>query len=295
MSWRHIRKFIKYLLNSILGVVGLEIQGCVKDEELPELCDDPLIVMDRIHAGENIALRCEIQRCVIYNGLSMATEGWHPFVESAKEYLHTGTAKYEGSILERYYKAWQPRNALETLIGISKGSSFLETYSPLLAHNHPWIDVLPDAALANLCKIIDLENTWAGHSELTYLDGYGLQGPVSNKKGELEYDRLLGVVNSIQQHGYKRGVDEITVQILKRGEDFRYLVFHGQHRVAAMAAIEQETIPATPLLIVDSQYVEHWPQVYKGMWSQENALQYFNHLFDFDSKQWARELGLVNN
>ncbi|MDT8453025.1 MAG: hypothetical protein RQ936_09840 [Gammaproteobacteria bacterium] len=267
----------------------------MEEKELPELCDNPFMVMDRIHAGENIALRCEIQRCVIYNGLSMAADGWHPFVEAAKEYLRTGEAKYEGSVLERYYKKWQPVNARDALIGIKNGTSLLEKNSPLLIHNLPWIDVLPDAALAKLCRIIDLENKWAGHSELTYLDGYGLQGPVSNKKAKIEYDRLLGVVDSIQKHGYKRGGDDITVQVLKRGDNFRYLVLHGQHRVAVMAAIEQKTIPATPLLIVDSKYVEHWPQVYKGVWSREHALQYFNHLFDFDSKQWARELGLKTN
>lgn len=92
-------------------------------QELPELYDNPFSVMDRIHTGENAAQRCDIQRCVIYNGLSIAAEGWHPFVQSTKEYLRTGEAKYEGSVLERYYKSWQPEYALETLIGIKSGAS----------------------------------------------------------------------------------------------------------------------------------------------------------------------------
>ena len=292
MNWGRYKSFNKDIINRALQYFGYEIRSLSIETELPALYNNPFDVIEKINAGENIALNCEVQRCVIYNGLSMAAAGWHPFIEAAKEYVNTPVSKYEDSILARYYKSWQPKNAREALIGVKSDKCQFENYSPLLTFNLPWIDASLDSSLLKLCKIINLENSWSGHSELTYLDGYGLQGPVSNEKGKLEYKRLIKVLGSIQKTGYKRDSDDITIHILKRDDDYRYLVLHGQHRVAVMAALGQEYIPAIPRIIVDSQYAEHWPKVYKGIWTHEQAIQYFNHLFDFDSKKWARELKL---
>lgn len=61
-----------------------------------------------------------------------------------------------------------------------------------------------------------------------------------------------------------------------------------------MTALGFQTIPARfhRQHVVDIEMAEHWPQVRSGLWTQEQAEAYFNHLFDFDSRAWARARGL---
>jgi hypothetical protein len=67
--------------------------------------------------------------------------------------------------------------------------------------------------------------------------------------------------------------------------EYRFLVRHGHHRIGAAAALGMTTIPAhvSHGAIINVKDLEHWPQVRIGVWSREQALGYFHHLFDFDS------------
>jgi hypothetical protein len=67
---------------------------------------------------------------------------------------------------------------------------------------------------------------------------------------------------------------------------------HGQHRVAAAAALGLKTVPVNITKVVQYTEIGHWPQVYRGFWSEMQAQQFIEHLFTFDSKAWAKKMGL---
>ena len=122
-------------------------------------------------------------------------------------------------------------------------------------------------------------------------------GPVSDELGRMEYKRLTNIYNRIKQEGYNREKGDVGVMVLQRNDEYRYLVTgNGYHRMAVMSSLGFEKVPATfnRLWILSAGDVDYWPQVISGVWSREAATRYFNHLFDFDSRAWAVELGLAS-
>lgn len=71
----------------------------------------------------------------------------------------------------------------------------------------------------------------------------------------------------------------------------------GAHRFAACAALEYDPIPGRfyAPYTVDVKMSRYWPQVRRGIWSDETASAYFDHLFDSNPLKWAQENSLVWN
>lgn len=278
---------LKAQVKAFFRVLGLEVRRATHTPP-PPLCDDPLEVLHRRNSHDHVALNCPLSECVAFNGMSLSREGWHPFVQAASEYIESGVREYEGSCLETYYATWQPRNGREALIGAVHGPEILERYPSYITHA-PWSRRSVEERTAYVARVIEIENSSFGDAPLVPSDGYGLHGPTSNRKGQLEYERLINIVDAVRKRGYSRAAGDVIVRVLHRAGQFRYLIVHGHHRTAAMAALGYECIPTIPEILLDSQQVDHWPGVYGHAWSREEALVYFTHLFDFDSLSWARE------
>jgi hypothetical protein len=126
--------------------------------------------------------------------------------------------------------------------------------------------------------------------------GFKHHGPVDSRLGRIEWQRLVRVAESVQQQGFKRELGQIRVILIKRGHDARFMINGGGlHRIAAMRALGETSVPATFMhpWIVDVKDVEKWPRVRQVMWSAEQATRYVDHLFDFDARSWARDLGIL--
>lgn len=281
---------LKGRVKASLGLLGLEIRR-VEHAPPPPLCDDPLEVLHRRNSHDLVALDCPLSDCVAFNGMSLSKQGWHPLVRAASEYVESGNREYEGSCLEQYYATWQPRNGREALL-CAVGPAILERYPSYVKHA-PWLHRTVDEQAAYMARVIEIENLAFGDGSLGSSAGYGLHGPISKEKGQLEYDRLVNLVDSIRKKGYSRSAGDVTVHVLQRADRFRYVILHGHHRAAVLAALGHDSIPAIPEVLVDSRYADHWPAVYRQEWSKEEALAYFSHLFDFDSLAWARDRQLT--
>lgn len=279
---------IKKTIKTLLRKANLEIRQIPEGRRPPKLFDDPLEVIHKINSHEPAALNCPLSECVAFNGLAFSEQAWHPFVQAAKEYIDTGVRNYEGSSLEKYYDRWQPNNAREALIGATLGPTTLDLQPSYIKHL-PWSHRSIEERAAYMRRVIEIENAAFGNGSLTVADGYGLHGPVSKMKGKLEYERIIDLVDSIQKWGYDRWRGDVTVEVLKRGSQFRYIITHGNHRAAALTALDYKFIPAHPIILIDDVEVDHWPSVYKKAWTAEEALIYSNHLFDFNSLHWAKE------
>ena len=286
-TWECLVEEIKDRVRALFHVLGLEVRRIGSSPLPPPLGTDPREVIRRRNSHDPVALSCPLSECVEFNGLSLSPAGWHPFVRTAREYLQTGRFSYEGSCLERYYASWQPRNGREAVIKLA-GPRMLEEY-PAYTMSMPWSNRTAAECAAYMASVIQIENAAFGEASVSSSDGYGLHGPVSSEKGALEYKRLISLVDSILQRGYDRSRGDMTVQVLQRGGSFRYVVIHGHHRAAALAALGYTHMPAIPEVLVEREHSAHWPAVYMGGWTEAEALALLDHLFDFDSLAWAEE------
>ncbi|MDQ2076182.1 hypothetical protein [Marinimicrobium sp. ABcell2] len=237
---------------------------------------------------------CPLSELRTFNGFTFSNDGWHPFVATTDEYLNAGHRGYTGSILEQFYQKWQPKDALEALIGASHGPKVLREFPAYTSHL-PWLEIRPEEREAVMAKNIRDENRCAGNIKLDASSGYGLHGPVSPEKAEIEYRRIVRIAESISKHGFDRAKagEDVTVTAVERGGEYRFCISHGQHRVAVLAALGHEEVPVSLIRVVSLNEVNHWPQVYRGVWSKAEAEAYIDHLFEFDAHQWAAARGLV--
>lgn len=281
----------KHPINRLLSIFGVEVRR-VRASSPVRNFPEPMQALWHCNIGEPATFTCPLRDCVIFNGFGFGEVSWHPFVEALTEYLSDRGRPYKGSRLERYYNVWQPAHAAEALIGLCDFPSKLTSYPSFIKHI-PWLNFSCEERLAQISRILLEENASLGQSELGVADGYGLHGPVSDRKGRLEYKRLTDLLESVEREGFRPDGDHIAVQILKRGEDLRFWIAHGYHRTAVLSALGYASFPATPRMLIDVQYVDHWPQVYQGTWTKDQALAYFNHCFDFDARAWAQARGLT--
>lgn len=265
--------------------------------EPPPIFDDPLEAIYSERGNKAAAFHCPVNQCVHTNGLNFSADGWHP-CSALLEQIESGVCEsYEGSILERYYETWRPQSAKDALIGLGSTSSALDDLSSHLMYLFPWMARTPEEADMAVRAWAHGDNIEHGHPDLS-IDTHGFKdhGPVDRRVGELEFERLRQTFATLSRSGYDRTKSDVSVLIIKRADDYRFLNFGGGlHRTAAMKVLGHETVPAKPQRpwVIDVDDVNRWPQVRSGIWSRTAAIRYVDHLFDFDSAAWARRHGLL--
>ena len=311
-------RILKVGLHTVLKKMGLEIRRVPSQDPppptAPPIVDDPLEALFLTRGGQKTAFHCPIDRCVKSNGLSFSPDGWHYFVATLDEYERYDHGTYDGSVLERYFTTWQPANALEALIGCPDGPDALKQVSPDYPPNAaPWGASIPpnreirkeatfDDEPPFVESFIQLVREHGYHSlmdevqlyVLPYLDGAKIHGPLARSRARIEHARILHTYDSIQGRGFDRSQGHISVIPIQRGDDFRFRIYAGNHRIAAMSALGYETVPAVfkQKHVISTDDVDYWPHVRSGLWDRDSALRYVDHLFDFDARAWARDLGL---
>lgn len=289
-------KKVKSLLQVGLNKSGYVVRRLTEENGFngpPPIVDDPIEAIHELRGGGNAAFRCPINACVFRNGLSSSESGWNHIEATVAEQLQ-GYTKFEGSVLERYYNTWKPDNALDALLFSSTEPRALVNYPPYTIH-FPWTTSSPSQREQFTRQSYPEEMTTAGSDGVDITSGFFLHGPVSKTIGETEHKRCLNAMRSIAKRGYVRSLGDVEVQVPVRGEERRYFVCHGHHRIGAMSALGCSHVPAQIRdgAIVRIDEVDYWPQVRRGVWPKQAAIDYFNHLFDFDSRAWAKEHGLL--
>jgi hypothetical protein len=296
MSVPHrIAETVKTWVRSRLRGMGIVVRRVKPSRSPPIVFDDPLEALVYRRGGKPAAFRCPLERCVAFNGFPFGAEGWHPFVAAARELGSATEPSYRGSLLERYYHAWQPTDAAEALIGCTGFDIPALAGRPSYAYLAPWLSVTSAEFMRAQEQYVEEENLAFGGIRLPISAGYTHHGPVSYEKGQIEHERLKSLYRSISSGGYDRSHGDVEATLLKRGSEHRFLINHGHHRSAVASASGVLDVPAcfSQLMMVDIGEAEYWPQVRCGGWPLEAAVAYFHHLFDFDSVEWARGLGLT--
>lgn len=100
----------------------------------------------------------------------------------------------------------------------------------------------------------------------------------------MEIGRLASVLERIRAEGFRlldgpQGLPR--ARILSAGETFAAVVFNGQHRIAALAALGATAAPVWPLPdTVRREAVLTWPGVQAGLFTPGQALAVFDRILE---------------
>ena len=194
--------------------------------------------------------------------------GKSPHQDIAALYLATGSRDEVRRYLVAHLEGFRPKSLAETLFN-SNGPDLepLNDLSPL-TKLHPWDPV------------IQISTGYLGQ-------GTGTFGPVSMENVEKECDRFTRSIDSIVRHGYRpeaysRGF--ISGYMVFLGDDYRFVVRNGLHRLGALAALG---VPEFAVSLTDHQPsavdcndVDDWVHVRSGFCSRQIALRLARRYFD---------------
>jgi hypothetical protein len=265
----------------------------------PPLVDDPIEALHLARGGAAVAFRCPLHLATDTRGFDFAPGGWHPWVAELQDQQRGERTGFGGSLLERYFGSFQPRSALDALVGLElgRGRCGLTDLPSELFWLTPWMVGSPEELQASVRAWTLRGAKQHGLSDYEPArDGTPYHGPVSTRLGEVEVGRLRSARAVLEQDGYDRRFGDSLFYLVRRGGELRAVKFgSGYHRTAAAAALGHDAMPAQlrEPLAVDVDDVDDWPQVRSGMWSREAALRYVDHLFDFDARAWATRHGLA--
>ncbi len=232
-------------------------------------------------------LEVEVDKCRSLNGFSFTEGGWNHFTALLKDLLSDPKLTYEKSALKTFYDKYQPKNRQEQFFGPSGPGNYLE---PL---DRGWT-LLPWAETKNRTVNPVKSPTLASGGNPHY-------GPNSNEFGINQAQRLLATYTLIKEHGYLPEIfpdGYIQGYLLKDGSDYRFYVNEGQHRMAAIGLLGYSTIKVkfNPdfIPVVDIKNIKDWPQVRRGLYSEEMARRVFCYYFEEDGRRKANELELFS-
>lgn len=290
----NIPRAVGRVINTCVHPLGLSVQRkktTEQGERVPPIFDDPLEAF-YYHTGRDgqpAGFWLPIADMVKMQGFRYPPCGYEPSTISIMEYESGRHAEYEGSHIKQWFTEWQwkPKNFKEALLGIRCRSN--------LEKLEPHVFILPWDSIDLSKRRRQIEDHRRQQAQAFGFHKSSLSDQA--ELGRLEYTRCVAVFNSIKRDGYDRNQGDVNVTMLQRGNERKFLLTGGgNHRTVAMAALGAGKIPARhhgyPKIIYP-EHVDYWPQVRRGLWERETALEYFNHLFDFDSRAWAKERGLL--
>lgn len=254
----------------------------------------PRTLPDIINTGTEdpyyIPIKIDITTITSRLGFSYAKDGWHPFVETLKEYAENPDLCYEDSTLARLYNQYCPANVHEVLL------DHLET--PL----KPFCDWPPSNELFRWIWALNKNSVRSILKRLKDSpdkSGWIFFGPHNQEYGEKEFQRLINVYNSIKKKGFQHELSEtepVNGYFLKKGTKLRFVLLQGNHRVSALQALGHTEInvlireghPA----VIDRAELQRWTKDGGGIYPSHLPNRLFDTMFDESGLQKANRYGL---
>lgn len=278
----------KTLARRVLALSGYEIRNIRRST----VFDDPYEALFAQHP--RIVFTFPTSLCVDKLGFSYGR--WQPWVATVRQLIACSRPfNYQQSVVKAFYDAWS-FPVIESVFAHRIADEKVRNHFLKLFHGGflPFSDRLGDdvdAAITKSTVYLDCDNRDMG-SQLSMADSLRDDGTWSDAKGEIELKRLNRVLSSIGSSGYHRndGPDgDIQGYLLRRSGTLRFVIDWGLHRASVLCALGHERLIVRlhRSVIVDLDSLPSWPLVKQGVWPREAAAQYFDHLFQCDSEEWA--------
>ncbi len=208
----------------------------------------------------------------------------HPFTEGMKAYGQNPELHVKDSPMAYFYQTYQPKNHLEAFFGTRENpllkNASEEDIKPLISFSTrdylaPWVESpIPMGGIGD-----GLDASHGSH----YL------GPVSDLFLEREYQRLVGIYNSVQAQGFNLTLQTDTIRgyFIRHQGMTRSIIVGGNHRAGVLTALKAPYIPVErhpdrPTL-VQLEDLNEWPQVKNNTMSKAIAEAIFLSFFTFAS------------
>ena len=205
----------------------------------------------------------------------------NPFIKALMEHFELGITEYQESNLANFYANHQPKNIRERLelnISNSEYSSFKPAGLVLPWHSNSFDFYYKQTYLHEVAEGKQYNKKMKEH------DGTKYFGPISSRKGQLEFDRLTKLFKKIKNEGYKKSVEKngnVSADVLIDKERLAYVIKGGQHRVAVAAALGITEIPIkiSPASLYDRKHLSCMPAVRRCYYTTEEAGVIFDRIF----------------
>jgi hypothetical protein len=212
----------------------------------------------------------------------------NPFIDVISDYKTLGAKEYLGSALEKFSNKRSSTNAAETLGLSPELAPGFATIAPYLAI-FPWEPGDPrDHEEQYHCTLERELSSYVNKDRLKL---------ITNKdvRGQAEIHRILKIGSSIENSGFSTDISDyhpIVGQLLiDESQRWVVLIRQGEHRVAALAAAEELTIPVvlSNCNIVRIYESDFWPQVINNRITKKGANNVFLRIMN-----GAEDAPLVN-
>lgn len=231
----------------------------------------------------------DLDRVTTPVGFSYHPKGWHPYRATLNEYVAHPDLPYEHSTLSDYFGRYQPSTVQAALLeDADEPLEPLCHWPPLLyLFKHIW-----GMSQRRVDQILAQPSAQKTSGQQF--------GPKSDEEGRQHFERLLRAYESLRRHGYQpsRYPDgALTGYFLVRDDDYRFVVFHGNHRLPSMRLLgfdrlEARFHPGHPP-VINAADLARWTTRTGGLFEPEVAQRLFDKLFDERGDTKASNLGLL--
>lgn len=270
-----LRKGVSKRIRSLLSAPQ---RGAAVD---PARAVDPLGAVYRPEPVDTFVPVTSCRNVTLFGFGPQAFDAWQA---TARQLASEPATPVEETVLARFAAKFQPRTAAELLF------------------SSPRADV-PESSPLWRIDTADVRFFWPWSPEVRPWPANApadlrlpSHGPLGGKVLELEVWRLKRLVASVKEGGYRPlPQDAIRGTLLILGDQFRFIIRAGFHRVAVLAALGHDEVPvrlasgAQRLMSLDQ--LRTWPLVREGVFSPELADLLVDRLFAEDGSEMAERLG----
>lgn len=214
---------------------------------------------------------------------------WHPFVAALQQTLAEPDRPYTDTVLARFYERFQPASVHDVLLDGRIPPGVVATW--------PAVDYLLDVWSATHRTVQDIRDRYLRRGKVWPSQ---FMGPNTVPHGRDHLERVQLIHASVRDTGYRPcdfadGV--ATGYFLVDGQDYRFVVGHGNHRMAALtmrgvARVPVRLRPPHPPVIARDD-LRRWTLQGGGLYSHEEATALFDSYFVDDGLKRAENLGLI--
>ena len=231
-----------------------------------------------------------MDRVVNRAGFSYGRDGWHPYVAALEQWLAEPHLAYGDTVLAAFYARFRPQTVHELLLG-GKGLS-----RGRLA-GWPALDRLIDLWSATRRDVGRVSAEAAQHRDLAHSQ---YRGPTDPSVGAMHIHRVVTAYESFAQHGHQPDrfpSGFVTGYFLTQSDDYRFVVGHGNHRVAALRVLGYRHIPVvlrpSHPPVVARERLARWTTTRGGLLEPAEVDAVVGRFFADDSRERAVALGLL--
>ena len=209
--------------------------------------------------------RIRINKFVGFEGNHFLS-GTDPLVETARQIERKPNIEFYDTFLYRYFKDFKPKTIGE-FYNLKLSNKLYSVKST--KEFHPWNNNYPYGFRA------------------------GFFGPKDDSSIKFRTLRIKNLLKNIKRYGYvPSDQDIIEGYILKKKNDYRFLVTAGHHRVSVMSLIhvldkslfkslpvKLKAFPPSKFLTIDENNISKWPAIKSKFLSVDDSLEMFNKFF----------------